>query len=341
MPSKPGNPSTRSAAAPAAPSRVAALEELLARMVRIRHFERAIERLFQEGAIGGTTHLSIGQEAVAAGTCAALRPDDLVVSTHRGHGHLLAKGARPGPALAEIAGRRDGYCLGKGGSQHVAVPSLGHMGSNGITGGGIPIAAGIALACRMRGEPRVAVGFLGDGAVGTGNFHETLNLAALWRLPLVLVCENNRYAMSTPVQEALASSSLAGLAARYDGVETGEVDGNDVEAVRDAAARLVERARAGGGPGFLEASTYRLCGHSKSDPRRYRTRDEEARWRARDPIEIAAARARELGVPEARLEAMRREARDEIEEAVRFAMESPPGGLDIAGGGVFRGEDPR
>ncbi|MFM1873689.1 MAG: Pyruvate dehydrogenase, partial [Planctomycetota bacterium] len=220
-------------------------------MLRIRRFETELHRLVGTGAIGGTTHLCAGQEAIAVGVSALLDAQDQVVSTHRGHGHLLAKGARCDRALAEFAGRIGGYCKGKGGSQHIAVPELGHMGSNGITGGGLPIATGLALAQRLRGSDRVVVAYLGDGAAATGNFHESLNLAALWRLPVLFVVENNGFAMSTPTAAHSACATYADWAERYVGMATAKVDGNDVEAVIDAAAPLVARARRGKGPALL------------------------------------------------------------------------------------------
>ncbi|MBK8975097.1 MAG: dehydrogenase [Planctomycetes bacterium] len=309
------------------PRSAARTRALYREMLRIRRFEETLYRLVSEGRIGGTTHLCIGQEAVPVGVSACLAAEDLVVSTHRGHGHLLAKGARLDRALAEIAGRELGYCAGKGGSQHVAVPALGHLGSNGITGGGLPIAAGLALAQRLRGTGRCAVAYLGDGAADTGNFHETLNLAALWRLPVVFVLENNGYAMSTPVERSSACAAFVDWADRYTGMATARVDGNDVYAVADAAAPLLERARRGDGPALLECLTYRQSGHSKSDPRVYRSRDEENAWRARDPLDrlatghgLDAAAVAELGADVER----------ELDAAIAAALASPPGGRELA-----------
>lgn len=300
---------------------------LYGEMLRIRRFEEEVFRLVSDGRIGGTTHLCIGQEAVPVGVCACMQPGDLVVSTHRGHGHLLAKGARADRALAEIAGRRDGYCGGKGGSQHVAVPAIGHMGSNGITGGGLPIGAGLALAQRLRRTGHCVVAYLGDGAAATGNFHETLNLAALWSLPIVFVLENNGYAMSTPVARTSACTSFVDWAARYRGMQTATVDGNDVLAVMAAVTPLLARARAGDGPAFLECATYRWSGHSKSDPRVYRTRAEEAAWRERDPLLVLQ---RDAGLQESELEPVRAGVEAEIAAAVAFALASPPGDLSLA-----------
>jgi 2-oxoisovalerate dehydrogenase E1 component len=296
-------------------------------MLRIRRFEEAVAELISRGSIGGTTHLCIGQEAVAVGVSERLEPADLVVSTHRGHGHLLAKGARADRALAEIAGRRDGYCKGKGGSQHVAVPELGHMGSNGITGGGLPIAAGLALAQRARSTGRCVVAYLGDGAATTGNFHETLNLAALWRLPVVFVLENNLYAMSLPVARSAACASFVDWAQRYRGLVAIQVDGNDVLAVADAVAPLLARARAGDGPALLECLTYRQSGHSKSDPRVYRARAEEDAWRQRDPLAVLAKHA---ALDAGELAKLDNEVANEIDAAVDFALASPPGDAALA-----------
>ncbi|MFN0206903.1 MAG: thiamine pyrophosphate-dependent enzyme [Planctomycetota bacterium] len=287
-------------------------------MLRIRKFEEALEELVSKGVIGGTTHLCIGQEAVPAGVSLRMHEDDLVVSTHRGHGHLLAKGARADRMLAEIAGRASGYCQGKGGSQHCAVLEIGHMGSNGITGGGLPVAAGLALSLVNSG--RCVICYLGDGAAATGNFHETLNLASLWNLPLVFVLENNGYAMSTSVSRYASCKSFVEWADRYVNMATAVVDGNDAIAVSTEVLPLLDRARSGGGPGFIECKTYRMCGHSKSDPRNYRSREEESRWRARDPIELLAA---EACISEAEIRLITNEVESEIGSAVAFAMQEP------------------
>jgi pyruvate/2-oxoglutarate/acetoin dehydrogenase E1 component/TPP-dependent pyruvate/acetoin dehydrogenase alpha subunit len=296
-------------------------------MLRIRRFEEELQSLVGAGRIGGTTHLSAGQEAIAVGVSSLLARTDLVVSTHRGHGHLLAKGARADRALAEFAGRRDGYCGGKGGSQHTAVPALGHMGSNGITGGGLAIAAGLALAQQQLGTGRCVVAYLGDGAATTGSFHEALNLAALWALPVVFVLENNGYAMSTPVERHAACESFVAWAERYRGLVAARADGNDALAVAEAASPLLERARAGGGPALLECRTYRHFGHSKSDPCVYRSKEEERAWRARDPLLVLRERA---GLEEAELAPLAAEVEQEIRSAVEFALASPPGDEALA-----------
>ncbi len=296
-------------------------------MLRIRRFEQELHRLVSTGVIGGTTHLYAGQEAIAVGVSSRLGERDLVVSTHRGHGHLLAKGAACDRALAEFAGKATGYCMGKGGSQHTAVPVIGHMGSNGITGGGLPIAAGLALAQQQLRTGQVVVAYLGDGAAATGNFHETLNMAALWRLPVVFVLEHNGFAMSTPAAVHSACAHFVDWAQGYRGIATARVDGNDVLAVAAAAEPLLARARDGGGPGFLECETWRHFGHSKSDPCVYRTKTDDARWREHDPLTVLAARAglaaNEIAVVAAEVEA-------EIEAAVRFAEQSPAGDRELA-----------
>ncbi|MCA9321571.1 MAG: thiamine pyrophosphate-dependent dehydrogenase E1 component subunit alpha [Planctomycetes bacterium] len=303
-------------------------------MVLIRRFEETVGQLLAERRLGGTTHLCIGQEACAVGVCSALGVEDRVVSNHRGHGHLLAKGGDPGRLLAELAGRVGGYCRGKGGSQHVAVPEIGFMGSNGITGGGIPIAVGLGLAAKILVEDRVVVSFFGDGACATGNFHECLNLASLWRLPVVFVCENNYYAMSHPVERGLAGSGPSDWARNYGEMPSLRVEGNDLESVAQAAAELVAGARAGHGPGFLELMTYRQCGHSRSDPRVYRSRDEEAWWRRHDPIALVEAKL--LGRHDlTELAALRASVDETMEQAIEFAMNSPVGDRGLATGGVW------
>jgi len=301
--------------------------DLYKEMLRIRRFEEELFRLVSVGKIGGTTHLSAGQEAVAVGVSSLLSTTDLVVSTHRGHGHLLAKGGRADKALAEFAGRRDGYCAGKGGSQHTAAPEIGHMGSNGITGGGLPIAAGLALAQRVRNTGRCVVAYLGDGAAATGNFHETLNLAALWKLPVVFVLENNGYAMSMPIERTLACASPAEWAERYRGMVVAQVDGNDVLAVARVAAPLLERARAGEGPALIECATYRHFGHSKSDACVYRDDEEEERWRKHDPLLVLRQRA---DFDDEDLAAVEKAVEAEIEQAIEFALASPPGDQALA-----------
>jgi acetoin:2,6-dichlorophenolindophenol oxidoreductase subunit alpha len=255
----------------------------LRQMHLIRAFEEKAEALYGLGKIHGTMHLSIGQEASAVGACLALRPDDTILSTHRGHGHCIAKGAEPSLMMAEFFGKEVGYCRGRGGSMHIADVAGGNLGANGIVAGGLPISTGVGLSLQMQRTDRVCLTFFGDGAANEGAFHESLNLAAIWRLPVVYVCENNQYAMSMPVTAAIPISQISQRAAAYNmpGVT---VDGNDLLAVYGAVETAVARARAGEGPSLIEAVTYRWRGHSKSDRQRYRTRDEVKEWQARDPI---------------------------------------------------------
>ena len=292
------------------------------RMLLIREFENRLDRFFVEGRIHGTTHPCTGQEATAVGACAGLRPDDCVVSNHRGHGHFIAKGGQPNLLMAELFGKATGVSRWRGGSQHIADFSIGFLGSNGITGGGLPIATGAALAITMQKREQVVLCFFGDGATSQGTFHESANMAALWKLPLILFCENNLYAMSTHFSCHCPISRLSQRADAY-GMPSCVIDGNDVLAVRDAVAQAARHARAGQGPYFIEACTYRHRGHSKSDTCDYRTREEEAEWLKKDPI----TRLREVlldAMPREEVEQAEREAAAEIDAAVAFALESPP-----------------
>lgn len=293
----------------------------LTTMWTIRRFEEAVDDLFARGLMHGTMHLSIGQEAVPTGACLALSEGDYITSTHRGHGHCIAKGAQLDAMMAELLAKETGYCRGRGGSMHIADVATGNLGANGIVAGGVPIAAGAGLAVRLRGGSQVVVSFFGDGAVNEGAWHEGVNLAAIWDLPVVFVCENNRYGMSMPVERAFKVDSLADRASAY-GIPGLRVDGNDPQAVHDAVAGAVQRARAGEGPSFVEAVTYRWKGHSKSDKNLYRTREEIERWRERDPIahfEQAVAGT----LTDAEIEACRAEARGWVREAIRVANAAP------------------
>jgi 2-oxoisovalerate dehydrogenase E1 component len=265
--------------------------ELYRRMCLIRAFETAMEAEAAAGRLPGTFHSSVGQEAVAVGVCAALKREDLVVSNHRGHGHFIAKGGDIFRMMAELFGREEGYAGGKGGTQHMAGPAVGFMGSNGITGGGIPVATGLALALQRRRCPALAVCFFGDGAVNQGTFHESLNMAALWKLPILYLCENNGWAMSTPVASVTAGPSIAHRGEAY-GIQYASVDGNDVEAVLEQTARAVASIGRGHGPVLLEARTWRVRGHSRSDQNLYRDKEEDARWAARDPLRLFRERLR-------------------------------------------------
>ncbi len=283
-------------------------------MLTIRRFEERITRLFREGLIPGTAHLCIGQEGCAVGAVAAARRTDPIVSNHRGHGHFLARTADPVALMAELLGKGTGACMGRGGSQHLCAVRLAFYGTNGITGGGLPTATGLALSQKIRQTDAAVLCFFGDGATNQGTFHESLNMASIWNLPVVYVCENNLYAMSTPVSESMKVSTIADRASAY-AMASACVDGMDVEAVRLAVAAALERARTGGGPTLVEAKCYRFCGHSKSDRLVYRSREEEARWRLRDPIKLCREQLLADGADEGRLSEVEKRAEDRIEEA--------------------------
>lgn len=292
-------------------------------MWRIRRFEEAVDDLFGRGLMHGTMHLSIGQEAVPTGACLALNRDDYITSTHRGHGHCIAKGADLTRMMAELLAKETGYCKGRGGSMHIADPATGNLGANGIVAGGVPIAVGAALAVKLRGGPQVAVCFHGDGAMGEGAWHEGVVLAAMWDLPVVFLCENNKYGMSMNAERAFKLEHLADRARGY-GIPGVTVDGNDVAAVHAVVAAAVDRARAGGGPTLVEAVTYRWKGHSKSDKNLYRTKEEIEQWRGKDPILAFEKRVVEAGtLAEADLEGLRTAVRDELRAAVRTANAAP------------------
>jgi acetoin:2,6-dichlorophenolindophenol oxidoreductase subunit alpha len=289
-------------------------------MWRIRAFEERVGRLARANEVHGLVHLSTGQEAVAVGVCSQLRDEDAVYSGHRAHGHALAKGAPMGPLLAELMGRDGGLCRGLGGSMHVVDVEHGFFGATGVVGGNVPLALGSALAARLQGSDAVAVVFFGDGAVQGGIFVESVNLATLWRLPAILVCENNGFAEFTPRSAHTVVERVSDVVAPY-GVERETVDGNDLLAVRDAFGRFLARARGGEGPMLLECLTHRLSGHYVGDPQRYREARGDEEWRAIDPI---LRLERELGT-----EGFEEEARAEVEEALEFARASPfpPAGL--------------
>jgi pyruvate dehydrogenase E1 component alpha subunit len=293
--------------------------DALYRMCLIRAFEEKAESLYAMGRIHGTMHLSIGQEASAVGACLALQPDDYILSTHRGHGHSLAKGADPRLMMAEFLGKEAGYCRGRGGSMHIADVAGGNLGANGIVAGGLPLSAGVGLSIKMQKLDRVCLTFFGDGAANEGAFHESLNLAAIWSLPVVYLCENNQYAMSMPVEKAFPITPISKRADAY-GMPGTTVDGNDLFAVWDAVFAAVARARAGEGPSLIEAVTYRWRGHSKSDRERYRTRAEVQAWQERDPIPRLRRHLRETGVRTAEeLDHLEADARQMIEDALAFA----------------------
>ncbi len=304
-------------------------------MLLIRRFEEKLDELFATGGIKGTTHLCAGQEAVAVGACAALQADDWVLSNHRGHGHFIARGGEPRRIMAELFGKAEGYSRGRGGSQHMADFSIGFLGSNGITAGTIPIATGAALCSKLRKLSRVSLVFFGEGGSNQGTFHESLNMAAAWDLPVVYVCENNLYAMSTHIYEVSKVEDVASRAQAY-GMPGVIVDGNDVLAVRDVIREAAERARSGRGPTLVEAKTYRYFGHSKSDQREYRTRDEEEEWRRRDAIGRFGAWLTQHALLDALTDAnIRAEVDATVEEAVEFARNAPDPPAEEAGQGVF------
>lgn len=290
----------------------------LYRMLKIRRFEEKLNQLYALGHIHGTIHLYVGEEAVAVGVCSALEKQDCITSTHRGHGHFIAKGGDVKRIMAEIWGLKEGICGGKGGTQHMADFSIGNIGSNGITGGQIPIATGAALAMKMQGKRQVVACFFGDGAANEGVFHESLNMAAIWGLPIVYVCENNLYAMSTPVRVAFKMPDIAARGAAY-GIPGYIVDGMDVTEVKKVAAAAVAAAREGRGPSLIECKTYRFLGHSKSDMRVYRTKEEEASWEARDPIKLLSEKMHQQGMPADELKQIESRVAKEIDAAVEFA----------------------
>lgn len=297
--------------------------ELYTTMSRIRAFELTAEKLFLAGELPGFIHVSIGQEAVAAGVCAALSVEDYLTTTHRGHGHTLAKGADTGAMMAELFGRTTGVCAGRGGSMHIADFSVGMLGANAIVAGGIGIAVGAALTSAMTSNGRVAATFFGDGATGRGPFAESLNLAQLWELPVVFVCENNGWASTTRNTEALAQPDVS-QRARALGMNAVDVDGNDVFAVHAAARKAVQRARAGAGPTLIQAHVHRWRGHYVGDPAKYYNPSEVARWKDKDPLELAAAVLSENGTwrPGER-EQIDAEAAAEIDSAVTAARKAP------------------
>jgi pyruvate dehydrogenase E1 component alpha subunit len=296
---------------------------LYERMVLIRQFEERVKFLFLEGTMPGTIHQCQGQEATAVGVCAALESGDWITSTFRGHGHALAKGLTPQELLDELFGARTGCCQGKGGSMHVGNPDKGMLTGIAIVAGGIPLAAGMALAFRMRKSAQVVACFFGDGAVAEGAFHEGVNMAALWKLPVIFVCENNLYGASTHISKVMRNTQIADRAAGY-GFRGETVDGNDVLAVYDAARRAAAEARAGRGPVLLELLTYRRTGHSRRDPCHYQPKEEREAWFSRDPLERFAARLQERGdVSAADLEAVNTRVQAWIEEAVAKSRLAP------------------
>jgi len=318
------------------------LIEMLRLMRKIRHFEERLTGLYHyesfldkddiagdmydfasKGVIAGAVHLSIGQEATQVGACAALQESDCVTSTHRGHGHCIAKGAELKPMMAELMGRSGGYSKGCGGSMHIFCKELGLLGGNGIIGAQIPLATGAAFSAKYRGAEQVAVAFFSDGASNQGTFHESLNMASLWQLPVIYICENNLYAASTPAEIALAVPDVAAKAAGY-GMPGRIVDGQDVTVVHEVVSEAVERARGGNGPTLIECKTYRFTSHAGAGRGAHNNPEELEEWQRRDPIPLFERKLRDEGLMSAaEQETLEREVREEVEEAVSFAQASP------------------
>jgi len=304
--------------------------ELLRRMWLIRAFEEKVSSLYAERQIVGLLHLGIGQEAVAVGALSLLRNDDYVYGGHRSHGHAIAKGADMNKLMAEIAGRATGYCGGKGGSMHIVAKECGFMTATGVVGGTIPLALGAAFASKERKKGQLAVVFFGDGAGQAGPFHESLNIASLWRLPVVFICENNGYAEFTPLSAHTKIERLAQHAKTY-GIPASTVDGNDLFAVRDAMTKAVASCRAGKGPVFIECLTHRMRGHYEGDPAKYRELSQLAEWKKKDPIaRVARALKSKKAFTDAQLEAIEMEARALADKATEFSLASPwPSEFDV------------
>jgi len=296
--------------------------EIYKTMHIIRKFEERALSFFEQNILRGSVHLCIGQEATPATVCSLLNPDDYIASTHRGHGHCLAKGADPKRALAELMGKATGYCGGRGGSMHIADVEAGNLGANAIVAGGIPIAVGAALASKMQNNGKVAISFFGDSATNEGVFHEALNLAAIWKLPVVFMCENNGYGISVPQWQSTSVKDLSVRAASYN-MEGVTVDGNDVEAIYEAAKKAIDKARRGEGPTLIECKTYRWLGHWTGDPQPYRTKEEINEWKEKCPIKRCRQRLLELGVSEADIIKIEEDALKAIDEAAEFALSSP------------------
>ena len=311
------------------------LLEMYETMVRIRHFEDNAIKLFNQGLVRGPMHVYTGEEAVAVGACSNLNDEDYITSTHRGHGHCIAKGGKVDKMAAELVGKATGYCKGKGGSMHIADPDIGILGANGIVAGGMGIATGAGLSAKMRGTDQVAVCFFGDGATNEGAFHEALNMAAIWDLPVVFVCENNLYGLTGPAEEMLSVKDVAARATSYD-IPGIVVDGNDVLDVYEAVGEAVKRAREGGGPSLIEAKTYRLKGHFVGDPCVYRDDEEVEMWRKKEPIKrFRKHLIKNEKIKEEELDEIDKNIDAELEKAVKFAKESPEPEIEVVFEDVF------
>jgi acetoin:2,6-dichlorophenolindophenol oxidoreductase subunit alpha len=311
------------------------VEQYLLQMYQIRAFEEQAEKSYMAGKIHGTMHLSIGQEASAVGSVAALNPDDYILSTHRGHGHCIAKGADLNLMMAEFYGKSNGYCRGRGGSMHIADVASGNLGANGVVGGGIPMAVGVGLGLKMQNEGKILLSFFGDGAASTGAFHESMSLSVIYQVPVVYICENNQYAMSFPSAKWTNSQRLASFAECY-GMPGKSVDGNDLEAVLEATQEAVEHTRGGNGPSLVVCDTYRWRGHSKSDRNRYRTQEEIEEWKQKEPIErfINAMTKKKLMTKKG-AEKIKTQAYENIESARLFAESSPDPDVSTLEEGVY------
>ncbi|HYR18484.1 MAG TPA: thiamine pyrophosphate-dependent dehydrogenase E1 component subunit alpha [Myxococcales bacterium] len=313
----------------APPNTAATRLALFRSQTEIRLLEKRAYDLFLQNLVKGTSHLSLGQEAVAAGFAVAMRRDDYTFCTYRGHAHTLARGAPMVGILGELMGRTCGLMGGKGGSMHLTSVPHGAMGSYAIVGAHLPVAAGAAWSAQVRGSGQVAVCFFGDGATNIGAFHEALNFAAVWKLPVIFVCENNQYMEYTPIRSVTAVEHPAADRASAYGLERIVVDGNDADAVYGAAAAAIGKARGGGGPSLIEAMTYRYSGHSRADPGKYRPAGELEEWMKRDPIALYRARLLELGTPEGALREVEKAVQRAVDEATEAAKESPPSPLDV------------
>jgi pyruvate dehydrogenase E1 component alpha subunit len=299
------------------------LAEMYRKMFEIRCFEEKVFELYGQNLIPGTIHLYAGEEAVAVGVCSSLRKDDYITSTHRGHGHCIAKGAELKRTMAEILGKKTGYCKGKGGSMHIADFNVGMLGATAVVGAGLPIAVGAGLSAQLRKTDQVVACFFGEGASNQGTFHESINMASAWSLPVIFVCENNLYAMGTHQSRIMNVENIADRAVAY-GIPGVTVDGNDVLAVFEASQKAVDRARSGGGPTLIECKTYRHKGHSRVDPARYRPKEEVEQWLAKDPLRrFKEALLQNDAFSRAEVQKIEENVAAEIEEAVKFAVESP------------------
>jgi pyruvate dehydrogenase E1 component alpha subunit len=292
-------------------------------MLKIRYFEEKVFELLGRDLIKGASHVYAGEEAVAVGACAAIKKDDYIASTHRGHGHCLAKGGKLPEMMAELCGRATGYCKGRGGSMHIADVKSGNLGATGIVGSNIPVATGAGVSVKLRGTKQVVLCFFGDGASNTGGFHESLNMAGSWKLPVIYICENNLYGMSSSVSRVCSVEDIAVRGKAYN-IPSEIVDGMDILKVKESAGKAVLKAREGKGPTLIECKTYRYYGHSRSDPRVYRTKEEESEWKTKDPIEIFKKKTLKEGVmTEEEIKNLEKDVKGQVDSAAEYALNSP------------------